>query len=349
MRIVIGLLAFVGILTACKEKGKRDKINPAAREETSVYPAGMRGVDKWFVAWEFISTHKFELPQAAVPAILLYDDKFVYTTSAVSAPDSAAAFEGPALLGQPLSWKWGPHHGTLMIPDSQKVPVGLMSFAAADKNKRAFFVMAAPSFWQTAGVTSKELGLEKLMTAVFLHEFAHTRQQQGMGVMVDSIEKRHPFQDPALSDDIVQHVFQQDSNYVRSFRAEVEKLYAAVAATDTQTVKRLTREGLALLRQRQATYFKKEQAVLKALDDIFLTMEGLGQFAGFYWLHHPKGANVPYDLAVEGMRRKRNQWSQEEGLALFLILDKLTVPNWSKDVFGEHPKNIIELLTAAVR
>ncbi|WP_315822310.1 hypothetical protein [Paraflavitalea speifideaquila] len=56
---------------------------------------------------------------------------------------------------------------------------------------------------------SKELGLDNLVTAVFLHEFSHTRQQSGMGAMGDSIEKKHTFKDPELSDDIVQHVFQK--------------------------------------------------------------------------------------------------------------------------------------------
>lgn len=49
------------------------------------------------------------------------------------------------------------------------------------------------------------------------------------------------------------------------------------------------------------------------------------------------------------MRRKRNQWSQEEGLAMFLVMDKLTKPDWRKDLFGEHPKTIIALLEAAVQ
>ncbi|WP_315822311.1 hypothetical protein [Paraflavitalea speifideaquila] len=129
----------------------------------------------------------------------------------------------------------------------------------------------------------------------------------------------------------------------------MDLFYQAAFAADKEEAIKITREALALLKKRQAAWFIKNHAVLKPLDDIFLTMEGLGQFAGFYWLQLLQGASLPYEKAVEGMRRKRNQWSQEEGLAMFLVLDKLTQPDWENDLFGDHPKNIIVLLEAAVQ
>ncbi len=347
MKVTIGLLAIFLFLYACKDGSNRASTDKAYAPIPA--PEGMKGVDKWFTAWELISTKQFGLPPVPAPAILLYDDKYVYTISPVSFPDSATSFAGPVFFEKSLPWRWGPHQGELTIPDGKKVSVGLMSFAASDSTGQPFFVMAAPAYWKTAGVESKELGLDNLMTAVFLHEFSHTRQQTGMGAMVDSIEKTHTFKDPELSDDIVQHTFKQDSNYVRNFRAEVSKFYEAAFAGDKEKTKQLTREALTLLKQRQSTYFIKDHSVLKPLDDIFLTMEGLGQFAGFSWLQAPSGANISYEQAVNGMRRKRNQWSQEEGLAMFLVLDKLTQPNWSNDLFGDHPKNIIALLEAQLQ
>lgn len=347
MRIAVGLLGILLFINACKVRNDKAALN--ADNQQTIQPEGIKGVDKWFTAWEFMSTRKLDLPPVPAPAILLYDDKNVYTTSPVSTPDSAVPYAWPTFFEQKLPWKWGPHHGELTIPDGKKVPVGLMSFAASDSSGHPFFVMAAPAFWKTAGVESKELGLENLMTAVFLHEFTHTRQQTGMGAMVDSIERSHTFNNPELSDDIVQHTFQKDSNYVRSFRAEVSKFYEAAFARDKGDVKKLATEALAKLKKRQATYFTNDKAILKPLDDIFLSMEGLGQFAGFYWLQDPSGANIPFERAVEGMRRKRNQWSQEEGLAMFIILDRLTKPDWRNDLFGDRPKNIIELLTACTQ
>lgn len=345
MKVTIGLLGILLSLYSCKEKKNKASADKAYAPIT--VPEGMIGVDKWFAAWELVSTKQFGLPPVPAPAILLYDDKYVYTTSRKSAPDSAVSFGGPVFFDKSLPWSWGPHHGELTIPDGKKVPVGLMSFAASDSNGYSFFVMAAPAFWKSAGVESKELGIDNLMTAVFLHEFAHTLQGS-MASLVDVIEKIQTFKDPELSDDIVQHTFQKDSNYVRSFRAEVGKFYEAAFAEDKSDVRKLTAQALQLLKKRQATWFIGDKAILKNLDDIFLSMEGLGQYAGFSWLQDPSGANIPFEKAVEGMRRKRNQWSQEEGLAMFLILTKLTDPDWRYDMFGSNPKTIIQLLDAAI-
>jgi hypothetical protein len=65
------------------------------------------------------------------------------------------------------------------------------------------------------------------------------------------------------------------------------------------------------------------------------------------WLVHPEGGKVPLAVAVEGFRRNRKWWSQEEGLAMFLVLDRLSNPDWAVDVFGEKPKYITDLLEQA--
>ncbi|MBN4073041.1 DDE-type integrase/transposase/recombinase [Crocinitomix catalasitica] len=88
--------------------------------------------------------------------------------------------------------------------------------------------------------------------------------------------------------------------------------------------------------------------MLKELDDIFLSMEGLGQYVGVAWLIHPKGGNLPIEVAVKGFRRNGRWWSQDEGLALFLILNRLTNPNWKDDMFGKEPKYIVALLKQTI-
>ncbi|WP_423737867.1 hypothetical protein [Chitinophaga caseinilytica] len=307
-------------------------------------PPGMNGVPAWFSAWDFVCGHKFgSSPEK--PVIFLYDDSLYYSTAPVAATDKRFHCPGPG--GKTLEWYTGAHHGTLRIPDGQLVPLGLMSFAAADSAGHAFFVMAVPGFWEKAGVQSKELGLDKLVTAVFLHEFAHTRQQRGMGATVTAIEQQHPFKDPPLSDDIVQHTFSKDSVYTDRWRKETDLFYQAAFHTDKQARKKLTCDALRMLHERQARYFTGDKKILRELDDIFLTMEGLGQFSGLYWLQHPAGGGFTYDVAVEGMRRKRNQWSQEEGLAMFLVLDRLGVEKWPRQVLADEPETIVQLLHSA--
>ncbi len=312
--------------------------------KTQSIPPGMNGVPAWFRAWDFVCQNKFSL-SAATPTIFLYDDSSYYSTTSLAATDHRFTAPGPG--GKSIEWYTGAHNGTLHLPDGQSVPLGLMSFAAEDSAGNPFFVMATPAFWTKAGVQSKELGLENLVTAVFLHEFAHTRQQKGMGATVTAIDQKHIFNDPPLSDDIVQHLFSKDSVYVVKWKEETALFYQAAFHPDKRTAKKLTCTALRMLHQRQATYFTGDKEMLRELDDIFLTMEGLGQFSGFYWLQHPSGGKFPYATAVEGMRRKRNQWSQEEGLAMFLLLDKIGLKNWESDVFSDNPKTIVQQLHTA--
>lgn len=74
-----------------------------------------------------------------------------------------------AMTGGEKMWIAEPHKGELLLPDGNKLPAQVVSFAAPASGG-AFFVMAAPSIWQAAGVHSAEFGLEQLMTAVMIHE-----------------------------------------------------------------------------------------------------------------------------------------------------------------------------------
>jgi len=305
-------------------------------------------IEKWFAAWELVSNDIFKLSPDSLPEMLFFDETLIYTTSKISAPD-APIVKGPKIFGQDLPWRTILHNNKIKLPNGQEVPVGLMTFAAPAKEGNVFFVMASPTFWKKAGIESKELDFEKMLTGVFLHEFAHTRQFQGFGSMIDSIERNHIFKDTELNDDIVQDYFKKDTAYVNIFKAEVDKFYEAFFAESLTDTKRLTSEAITLYKNRQHKYFIKEKIILNDLDNIFLSMEGLGQFVAVSWLIHKEGGNIPFATAVNGFRRKRNQWSQEEGLAMFLILDKLTNPNWNKNVFGKNPMYIIDLLERAVK
>jgi len=74
-------------------------------------------------------------------------------------------------------------------------------------------------------------------------------------------------------------------------------------------------------------------------------MEGLGQYSMFLWLVHPQGGNISRTKAIVGVRRGRNWWSQDEGFALFLILDRLTQPkSWIKNMFSYKTESVMSLI-----
>jgi hypothetical protein len=83
------------------------------------------------------------------------------------------------------------------------------------------------------------------------------------------------------------------------FARERDSLFAATAASDT-------------------------------MDDAFLSFEGTGQLAGYRWLFDPQGGGLAPEIALHGTRRGGKFWSQDEGPALYLVLDRLADwPTWA--------------------
>ena len=312
--------------------------------------AALKGVEQWFAAWELVCKEIYKIESVMPVEFVFFEDTYIYSTSVVSIAEGEL-IEGPELFKKKLAWKRALHNGKITLPDKQVVPVGLMSFASVLEtgNKNSFFVMPLPEFWKAAGVQSKELGLDNLVTGVFLHEFSHTQQMQNFGKKMTAYEQQYKFE-TAFSDDIIQDYFEKDSAYNAGFINEPALFYAAAANKNKTKLKTLTKQAIENFRLRQNRYFTAGKTHFKEIDDFFLTMEGLGQFTMYVWLIHPKGGNIPADIALKGVRRGGRSWSQEEGLALFLILEKLSKPErWCKLMFGNKTESVIELITAKIK
>ncbi len=309
------------------------------------YNDELKWADNWFKAWELVSKDLLKLSRQATPEMVFYDNTYVYTNSSKSAPEGTI-LNGPKFFGENIVWKKQAHSGKIILPDGNTLPLGLYSFAGNMEAGKAFFVMAAPSFWLEAGVKSDDVPLEKLITSVFLHEFAHVSQFKGIATKVDEIEKQYTFKDPELTDDIIQDIFKSNKAYVDAFTNEVEMFY--VAASDTN-YKKNGNQALALLYKRHQDYFNGDKIIYKDLDRIFLTMEGLGQFVAYQWLKNPKGGMESTESALKAMRRNKKFWSQDQGLALFLLLEKTGFKNWNQVFFSSDKQDIVTLLNKILK
>ncbi len=302
-------------------------------------------LDEWFNAWELISKKVFNLNTFYPVEFVFFDDKNVYSTSVITIP-KGREINGPNLFRNKLLWKTIPHNGELTLPNNEKVPIGLMSFASPIDGlpANAFFVMPLPSFWKAAGVKSEELGLEKMLTGVFLHEFSHTQQMQNFGRKMTVYEKEFSF-DVKFSDDIIQDYFGNDSIYNNAFRKEVAIFYNAANEVDSNKQRFLISEALKMLDKRQGKYFIKNKKALAQVDNFFLSMEGVGQYSMYAWLVHKDGGSLSKEKSLIGVRRGGKWWSQEEGLALFLVLDKLMETKmWAGLMFGKETNSVVELI-----
>lgn len=312
----------------------------AQNEEAKRDLAFLKGTKDWFAAWQLISSEVFKINTVKPVQFVFFDDQYVYSTSTITIPKGSSV-KGNNLMNLKLTWKKSLHHDTLTLPDQTKVPVGLMSFAS-EANGNAFFVMPLLNFWQRAGVTSKELSTEKLVTGVFLHEFSHAQQMQNFGKKISSYENTIHFEAP-FSDDIVQHLFGKNETYVNLFKEEVSFLYSSVKEEKLDWA--LVNKALEAMQNRQQIFFKDKFVALKEIDHFFLTMEGLGQYTMYLWLIHPKGGNITVPNAIIGVRRDSKWWSQDEGFGLFLVLDRLTAPStWATGLFGNRTEDAVSLI-----
>jgi hypothetical protein len=323
-------------------------IHPLAASADAPVPgcsvaAASAWITRWLAAWELTSRDILHLPDAPAPNIVFYDSACVYTTSGVTA-GGAAPVDGPGLCGAKLPWRAIAHSDSLTLPDGSHVPVQLMSFTRSDKQTGPYFVMAAPSYWN-----QKQHGPENDpgLTGVFLHEFAHTRQIPGIRGVIGPIDSTWSYPEE-LDDDAVQTHFGSDSVYVAAYIAERDLLYRAAAAASREEARALAKEALAMMKGRHARWFTGGKAEFAILDDTFLSLEGAGQRTGAAWLAHPAGGGLTREQAVAKMLGKRRWWAQDEGLALFLVVDRL-LPGWPLLVFHDPSMGARELLERAVR
>jgi hypothetical protein len=235
------------------------------------------------------------------------------------------------------------HGGKLILPDDVEVPLGPISFASGEGG---YFVMSLPSVWRAAGVNS-EFGLERLMEGVLLHEIMHIRQSDLATRVLADFVSAAGVPDDELTDDILQERFGSDPEYAVAWAEERDALFAAAAAPDDAQARELAGQALGLMRARRARWFTGDKAPFSAMDDVFLTMEGMGQWLIYRYFLSPEGGGHPPEDALRAVRRGGRQWSQDQGLALLLVVDRL-LPGWQQRAFRDPDWRAERLLAAAV-
>ena len=76
-------------------------------------------------------------------------------------------------------------------------------------------------------------------------------------------------------------------------------------------------------------------------------MEGAGQWAAYQFVMSRPEPHGSGEDALASLRGRRRAWSEDEGLALFLLLDAL-VPSWQAQIFGTVVASPFRLLEAAL-
>lgn len=208
-----------------------------------------------------------------------------------------------------------PHLDKLVSIASQEFPVGPVAFADGESR----IVIALPSVWTKAGVTSK-FGVEKFVTGVFVHEMVHTKQTALIH------EALGPLQASGLlpsevSDGLIQQVFESDPEYRAAIAYERDLLLRAIGTADDREALNLVAMALEAMDDRRARWFVGEKASYAVLEDVSLSSEGLGQLAMYRYLSSGLYEDDQAS-ALEEVRDGGADWMQDEGFSILLLADR---------------------------
>lgn len=283
-------------------------VSTSLRADCVLSTADRAFIDSAVASWQTTSRDALQLAPAPLPTLIFFDEHCVYRDGAGSA-----------------------HDGNIKLPNDERVPVRLMTFASAGTDGKPFLVMALPAVWRAdkrhAAKTPKEL--DRMMRAVFVHEMTHTRQTKALGKRIDAIIAANHLPED-VDDDVVQKKFGDRPG----FRAAYEKELALFDAGKIA-------EGLAAMRARRAMLTGADHAYAE-LEDVFLEMEGVANWAAY----RTEAREMSDAEAANVVRGGRKWWTQEEGLSIFLALDK-RMPGWQKLVFRDDSPSLESLLAAA--
>lgn len=313
--------------------------------------AGCDGMDKstsaWMgstiALWNEVSSESLQLADRDLPLIIFFNEQCVWRTQASAAQalgGISIAVGGKAVIFEPSA-----HTGMIPLPEGGEIPPQLILFASTfGEDRQPYHVMPLPSIWRKAPhhADEPENELNELIRSVFVHEMTHTQQSLALGARIDAIVAAQGLDD-SINDDIVQDRFSNNSGFAAAIERERDLLYHAAAAENDAAARQLAAEALHSLRQRRADYFRGDLTWLGELEDVFLYMEGAANWAAYHAL---LAQGVAPQKALPRLRRGGRYWSQDVGLALFLVIDRL-LPDWQTTAFGNNPGTAIALLESA--
>lgn len=330
------LILFAALtLSACATDPLRD-------EPPAVCVAGLDAMsdqawrDRALEAWRFARREIADIHVPANSQAVFFDADCAFTS-----PNALTARNPHA-----VAWSAAPHADTVTLPDGQDILSGVTSFTRGEGNA-SYFVMSTPSVWRAGNVPPGPMGLDTLMVAVMLHEASHIAQSHTYGARITALSQRYSLPD-SFNDDSLQRDFESDAEFSASITRETELFFQAAAATDRTEALRLARQARDMMKARAVRWFVADKAYYNEAEDLWLTMEGSGQWVGYRWLVDPRGGAIPVSEAMPAFAMRSRWWSQHEGLAIALTLDRLGPHDWSRHAFGDGSQTLLQMLDAAL-
>jgi len=320
-----------------------------ASPETAAY------IQSAVAGWELMVRDILHLPAGELPWMILFDRQCAYHLGAD--PESEL---GRALHASRASARYFDREvavrttllgADVRLPSGASVPVDGTAFASLSERGGGlapFFVAALPEVWATDPRyrDDPEEDWAGFVLSVLAHEMVHTRQLLAVVARVEAIHARIPGLPVAVDDDLIQLRFASDAEFEPSVREEIALLFEAAGEPEGGRASALARRALDLLRARRATRFGAAGAAWGELEDLFLNMEGVACWAA-YRLALVRAPGEARSKVLDDLRDNRKWWSQEEGLALFLVIDRFA-NDWIPTALPPELASPVDLLERAL-
>jgi rubrerythrin len=296
--------------------------------------------------WDALQSDALRLTRAPLPWMILYDASCAWDLE----PDDAilvnALSANAALVvsGKQIRVRVRALSGTVLLPNGAPLPSQAAAYTSFYKDGTApFFVMALPDVWRRDPDNARDPFSDEFFLGVAMHELTHTRQLLPMIERLRVIGEQYKLADVALNDDVVQNRFQTVDGFRAAFELERDQMFRAAAEQDPRRRRALAVEALKMIRTRQARYYTGSDRAYKEFEEVFLSMEGAGQWAAYTFAKRDTRADASDSAVVDFVRSTRKYWVQEEGLALFLLIDRF-VPDWQRRIFGSTYVSPVDML-----
>lgn len=274
----------------------------------------------------------------SMPWTLLYDERCVVHLNPRSG-HSRTQVETLAVTfgGKPVPTRSSAYRKRFSIPSGAKLTGDAVAFTSLAKDGGTFFVMALPSVWRKDPRSMPDEDIDEFASGVLAHEMTHTIHLRSVMTALEDVQRRHPSMPKSIDDDYLQSVFEDEAEYVAAYEREIALYRRAIAEPDATAAREWARQALAASDQRRERHFQGDHAFFAEVEPVFLDMEGVAS-----WVAYTVVARGGDPMAFSG-----RFWSQQEGLLLFLLLDRFD-PGWKARVFAADVPDPFAMLRAAI-
>ncbi len=241
------------------------------------------------------------------------------------------------LGGKPVPVRSSAYRHRFSIPSGAKLTAGAVAFTSMAEDGGTFFVMALPSVWRKDPRSMPEEDIDEFASGVLAHEMTHTIHLSSVMAALEEVKRSYPSMPETIDDDYLQSIFADDAEYVAAYEREIALYQRAVAEPDPAAARESAREALAASDQRRERHFQGDRAFFAEVEPLFLNMEGVASWAAYAVVGH---GGDPIEFAGRF-------WSQQQGLLLFLLLDRFD-PGWKARVFAVEVPDPFAMLRAAI-